>query len=351
MKFVKSIIDLVVFALTIVICILALGSFLGGVLTPAFHWITYMLGFIALPVILSLFFVALYWVFRKSFVAILPIIVLLINSQYITAVVNFNDKEKPSQKAIRVGTYNVRNFEDNDKNNFLEDISNYVTEQGIDIIAMQEFSKKSNIDDYFTDFKYSTKPTDEGELKTIIYSKYPILYQKSENFEDSSNGYTLADIKIGTKTVRVICVHLQTTSMSVSVRELRLVTHPGSESKDETMAAANTIAKRLFQNAIKRNAQFKVIEKYIDTSLPVILLGDFNDQPSSNIYFKTLETGLIDGFKSAGDGYMYTFNRFMNTLRIDYIFHSKGIKVYDYFSEKLPYSDHNPVIMDFLVKD
>lgn len=351
MKFIKSIFDLVVFILTMVICLFAFGTFLGGILTPNFHWITYMMGFIAFPVIFSLFLVTFYWIYRMSFVVILPIIFLIINGQYITAVINFSEKKTPTVETIKIGTYNVRHFKDTNENLRTEEVANYIKEENLDIIAFQEYAKDKDISNYLSDYKYKTTTTKDDSQNTVIYSKYPILNENSEIFPDSGNGYSYADIKINTKTLRVISVHLQTTEISNSGEELKTIKNINADTSDESLQAASTIAKRLFKNSVKRNEQFKIVKRLTDTSLPVILLGDFNDQPSSNIYFKTIETGLTDGFKSAGNGYMYTFKRFMNILRIDYIFHSKGISVYDYYSDNLPYSDHNPVIMEFSIKD
>ena len=60
-----------------------------------------------------------------------------------------------------------------------------------------------------------------------------------------------------------------------------------------------------------------------------------------------LRKTLKDGFRTAGNGYMYTYRYAKRMLRIDYIFHSPSLKGIEYYSPDLDLcSDHNPVIME-----
>ena len=98
---------------------------------------------------------------------------------------------------------------------------------------------------------------------------------------------------------------------------------------------------------MKRATQTYVISHYAKTSpYPVLLCGDFNSIPSSYTYHHLRKT-LKDGFRTAGNGYMYTYRYAKRMLRIDYIFHSPSLKGIEYYSPDLALcSDHNPVIME-----
>ena len=76
---------------------------------------------------------------------------------------------------------------------------------------------------------------------------------------------------------------------------------------------------------------------------PIIVCGDFNDVPYSYVY-NTMLGDKVDGFTECGSGFMYTF-RGKKAVRIDYIFHDKGMEGLTYYKRELSYSDHYPVFM------
>ena len=55
-------------------------------------------------------------------------------------------------------------------------------------------------------------------------------------------------------------------------------------------------------------------------------------------------SGMVDGFKECGNGWMQTY-RGKKAVRIDYIFHDKAFKGISYYTKELTYSDHKPVFM------
>ena len=59
-----------------------------------------------------------------------------------------------------------------------------------------------------------------------------------------------------------------------------------------------------------------------------------------------LRKTLKDEFRTAGNGYMYTYRYATRMLRIDYIFHSPSLKGIAYYSPDLDLcSDHNPCLL------
>jgi endonuclease/exonuclease/phosphatase family metal-dependent hydrolase len=85
-----------------------------------------------------------------------------------------------------------------------------------------------------------------------------------------------------------------------------------------------------------------------ESEAPIIVCGDFNDVPYSYVY-NTMLGDKIDGFKECGSGFMYTF-RGDKKVRIDYIFHDKGLEGLSYYKKELSYSDHYPVFMRIATK-
>jgi endonuclease/exonuclease/phosphatase family metal-dependent hydrolase len=78
---------------------------------------------------------------------------------------------------------------------------------------------------------------------------------------------------------------------------------------------------------------------------PLVVSGDFNSVPSSYAYH-TIKGELHDAFLQKGLGLGRTYADISPTLRIDYIFADKSLKVRQYQSPHLYLSDHFPVVAD-----
>lgn len=85
-----------------------------------------------------------------------------------------------------------------------------------------------------------------------------------------------------------------------------------------------------------------------DSPYPVILCGDFNDIPNSFTYFK-IKGDYNDAFLKSGFGIGRTFASLSPTLRIDFILADKKLRVSQFKKTKLYYSDHYPLVADFIL--
>ena len=90
----------------------------------------------------------------------------------------------------------------------------------------------------------------------------------------------------------------------------------------------------------------KVAELVEKTHYPIILCGDINDVPVSYTYSTLASDKLTDAFTEKGRGYGHTFNEGNIKFRIDDIMHSKQLYVKKYVRDKVPYSDHYPIITE-----
>ena len=109
-------------------------------------------------------------------------------------------------------------------------------------------------------------------------------------------------------------------------------------------------AMNLSDNAMIRARQVQLVRNLIDTTkYPVILAGDFNDLPSTYT-FRTLKGKLRDNFIYGGLGTAGTYKGKLSFLRIDYILSSSSINCIKYYSDSKEWSDHNPVIAEFILE-
>lgn len=296
---------------------------------------------LALPGILFIAFsLLIFWLFKKSYWSIIPLLAIVINYQYVFSMVqikNFSSGETlKSDSNIKIATYNIHGF------NYLKNeipvnyIAEYMFREKVNILCMQEFAPHSmlNIDEVKGAFDFlpytSIHKDSPNEIGLAIFSKYPIRGGGKIHFESTSNGAQWVDIEMPDgKILRVINVHLQTTG----VRNFYRLNTGGRFDI-------------LYQNFKQRALQSNIIKSLIDSSkTPVILCGDFNDTPSSYVY-KRAKGNLVDGFTEAGSGFGSTFMRKANLLRIDYIMHSKDLAGVRYYSRFLKWSDHNPVLSE-----
>ena len=154
-----------------------------------------------------------------------------------------------------------------------------------------------------------------------------------------------ADIEVDGRPLRIFNVHFQTTSISQSKAEIERLREKGITDRDGKKAF-DLIMERMRFNAYKRTEQVNAVRNAMDrTGRTVILCGDFNDTPASYTY-KEIKKEMVDGFKSCGKGYAYTYKGMLRLLRLDYIFYAPGMEGIRYYSPNLYWSDHNPVLLE-----
>ena len=291
--------------------------------------------------------IALYWVFRKKIWWIINVAAILANWNYLAAVVQIRNNDTVGTSALKVATYNVRSFNNDYTGYSAQEIARLMSEENVDVFCMQEYSAgvHFNLDSlgytFGMYFPYNSVPENkEGGTRLAVYSKYPLVKCVFVPFKNSDNCAMWCDINIKGDTIRLFNLHLQTTSLNQEMAR-------NNRRKIDAGGTVENISKTLFANIEIRDRQAKDIAGLVKESpYPVILAGDFNSIPSTYTYH-IIAGVLKDGFKSCGSGYQYTFNRIYRLLRIDYIFHSENIKGSKYYSLHEPFSDHNPVFMEF----
>lgn len=307
-----------------------------------------------LDLIICLFLMA-YWSLRRSKFVFIPLFSVLISFNYILSTIQIthfgNNNASPDKSRISICTYNVHGFKHGVPNNTIKLINDFARENNVGILCIQEYDtltgfNEDSIKKCFPKLKNSVvifgkKPG----FGLALFSEYPILKTYSFKFKNSSNHAMWSDLKINNDTIRIFNFHMQTTNFNQLKNKINLIDFL-LYSRSEALETKQVVDK-LGSNSDFRIRQGKVLSDQINrTRYKIIACGDMNANPASYTYHQ-IKGKLLDGFKTAGHGYEYTYKGLYNLFRIDYIFHSRNIKSISYKSFDLEYSDHKPVIMKF----
>lgn len=330
----------------VLVVVTILGAFAGNV-SPRDNLFLTSIG-LGLPVLLIInVLVCIYWVIRWRIWFLLPLLALCVNFHFISSTFQlFGGGVEPNGYMLKVMTFNTRNFIDDNQDDSVDEIKNFLDDENVNVVCFQEYN------DYVTGrperisaFLESTFPYQAISGSVATFSKFPIVKKDFITFRESNNCSQWVDLEVNRgKTIRVFNVHMQTTGVNSALRHAAKMQEKGI-AVDESMRA-EMVANRMGYEYIRRAEQANIISDIVkETNSPIVLCGDLNDTPASYTY-KRLKGRMNDGFKTAGQGYMYTYRGVKGLMRIDYIFHSDELKGVRYYSKNRKWSDHKPVVME-----
>ncbi len=290
--------------------------------------------------------VMFYWVVRwRWYRAAIMIAVVFLGLFYLSRYYKIEidrhyDTSFRESRYIKVMTYNVLEGKE-------EGLVRYIESHNPDILCLQEIWGKENLDALCEKYKSTRKEYDGTNNQ--IFSRYKILRSGTVD-SVSRNGCVWADLKIKDDTVRVLSLHLQTTSIRPEDTQF-LEKHQyliDSERKNKL----SSIVERLVENNRKRAVQAEAIAMFLEsTPYTTIVCGDFNDVPLSYTY-NSIVQGLNDTFSEKAEGFAYTYDTKYKLLRIDNIFVSPSFEVVSYeVDNEVDLSDHYPVISRLTLKN
>ena len=274
------------------------------------------------------------------------------------------DRFAVEERELSVLTYNTHLLQNNtpvEQNELLR----YIHTSGADIVCMQEYAvykdahyptfdqvKNALADTYpYTYFDFSVH---NGRLQfgLAVYSKFPLINKTTIPINTTGNGANYCDVIARGDTFRLFNNHLQSNSIQSSEIDSLL----SRNAKEYTMHSHSQLTGKLSQAYAARTAQVEAVRAAIDASpYPVIVCGDFNDVPASYAY-RHVSQGLKDAFLTTSflrTGHTYvrrrTIPKFRSSsltpgIRIDYILTSPKLRATDCRVDRVPYSDHYPVI-------
>jgi endonuclease/exonuclease/phosphatase family metal-dependent hydrolase len=333
----------VMFFFNIVITVLTFVAYVLPFLAPKMFPLFSVLTLI-LPLFLilnALFFI--YWLLQLKRQVIFSGLVLLLGIAFINKFYKFSSRDlEKEEKDFTVMSYNVRLFnrfgwlaDDNVGNKILS----FINDENPDILCIQEYSEKANVD--LRIYKYKAIFMEGEQIKTgqAIFSKYPIFNSGDFKIPTAGNNVIYADIKKGQDTIRVYNIHLQSIKISPDVNEISEHVDSINQNKSQQLF------KRIREAFKKQEQQADILVKHRnDSPFPTIICGDMNNSPFSYVY-RHIKSDLNDCFEEAGNGFGQTYKFKYYPARIDYIFASKKMKVKSFKTfTKFENSDHFPIL-------
>ncbi len=282
-----------------------------------------------------------YWVVRwRWYRAAIMIVVVVIGLFYLPRYYNISlDRQYPTtyreRAYTKVMTYNVLEGKK-------EEHLAYIRKHNPDIICLQEMTIGSNNWNELTKTYRHTYKSEVGTGGNQILSKYKIL-QCGGIGELPRRTATWADLRVGDDTVRVVSLHLQSTS--IRPEDTHFLEGGGYIRDNDRETKLRSIVSRLVDNNKKRAEQAEMVAEFLEqTPHKKIVCGDFNDVPLSYTY-RTIAKGLNDSFSEAAVGFAYTYDTQYRLLRIDNVLVSPEIEVASFdVDNEVKLSDHFPVI-------
>ena len=330
------------------LCMLGVSIFAlyAGQYDPAHHTFAAYVAMGKMVIAIINLVLLVYWLVRFRYWIIIPIAALALNFSFIRTMFNPlpSHPEHPG-KSLRVLTYNVHYFGNEITGYSAKELKQIMEEKNIDVACFQEYVGNGDFtyedlrETYSSIFPYMYQP--KADMSKVIFSRYPILQSQLIKFYKTNNSAIWSDIDVNGQVIRVINVHMQTTTINRMKRDIAKARTANDEEREQALYMS--FNDNLMHNLVKRSQQARVVAHLVDTtSTPVILCGDFNDTPGTYTYEK-IKGNMVDGYTEVGSGYAATFKELHNLLRIDYIFHSPEMKSVEYSTFNFEMSDHNPV--------
>jgi endonuclease/exonuclease/phosphatase family metal-dependent hydrolase len=325
-----------IYGLNAVVAFLLIVSFVLPYLPPKTFPTLSLLSLGVSPLLLVNILFALYWLVRLKKKFFLSFSVLLIAYFHFNPFFEISSEGDASEytQTLSVLSYNVRLFNAYEKNTSEKEITTLFSEllktENPDIVCVQEFYSEYALDlpDHPYQFIHFKKPG--SKLGHAIFSKYPLVDRGGFDFENSYNNTIYADAVVGSDTVRVYNLHLQSVGILPSVDFLQ---ERGTQS----------IKKRISETFVEQEEQIeRILAHKAQTKHPVILTGDFNNTSFSYAY-RQLKMKMKDAFLEKGNGIGTTYSFGSYPMRIDFILMSREFDVLKFNNVDKTFSDHYPV--------
>ena len=338
-----------------------IACYLSVYVSPADFWFPAIIGLLYPFFLLANIAYLIYWIFRWRWLFLISSAVIVLGANHLNAFIQlpFGKENKDKKADLKVMSYNVNLFRlqswSKTKPTHYEVIK-YIKQNGIDVVCMQEFYVREKIFSegqakaqlgMYSHINFILQRKESG-YGMAIFSKYPIVDAGEILFENSFNSCIYADIKINNDTVRIYNNHLQ--SLRLKERNFNFLLKSEFRNESNKYNELKDILTRVHDAFEKRAKQVDKVAKHIsDCKYPIILCGDFNDSPISYTY-KTLTQKLNDSYKEAGIGLVYTYAGLWPSYRIDYILHSPQFRTVSFYSPRINYSDHYPVVAKYVFR-
>ena len=299
----------------------------------------------------------IFWLIVKPKFSLIPLLGFIICYGPVRTHCPFNISSDPPKGAFKVLSYNVWLFAGWEDHGQPNPILRYIRLQNADIVCLQESApfelRQEKIDSVLNPiYPYHDIVSHHGNYMSI-YSKYPILSRERIDIKSKGNLSTAYKLYIEGKEVIVINNHLETTDLSVEDKQRFKLLMKGDMKTDTAEHTSKMLIRKLGEQTAKRAPQADAVARYIsyNQGTPIIVCGDFNDNPLSYVR-RTIADGLTDCYVSTANGPGISYHKAGFYVRIDNMMCSSDFKPYRCkVDNSIKTSDHYPISCYFKLRD
>ena len=295
-----------------------------------------------------------FWLLFKWRMIWIPILGFVLAYVPISIYLPLNMSREVPDDAIKLLSYNVCAYGGNYKyDNGFEVVRDYLFDQQPDIVCLQEDIdtwRRCAFKDYEKHFQYNDTMVIANNKVSHnalgIHTRYPIVRREHIRYDSDANGSGAWWLKVGDDTLIVINNHFESCHLSNKDRsQYRQILH-GEMSGDSARSESRMLLVKLAEANAKRASQIRRVRNYAQehAQYPVIICGDFNDNPLSYSRHAMGEV-FTDCFVATGRGVGLSYNQKAFSLRIDHAFCNEKLEPYKCeIDSKMDASDHFPLL-------
>ena len=260
-------------------------------LEPSDHPLLSTLG-MTLPVFLliNLLFIFFWLIFKWRMVWI-SVCGFLLAYVPISIYLPINARQDIPEGALKVISYNVCAYGGNYKyEDGFEHVRDYLFDENPDIVCVQEDAdtwRRYVFLHYEKHFAYNDTMVISNTIKSFnalgIHTKYPIIRRERIPYQSEANGSVAWWLKVGDDTLVVVNNHFESCHLSSDDRRQYRQIIKGEMSRDSVREESKMLLIKLAEANAKRAGQIRAVCRYAQEhdQYPVIVCGDFNDNPIS----------------------------------------------------------------------
>ena len=323
---------------------------------PATHPMLALVG-LTFPLILVINFgFLIFWLIFCKRMAIIPFMGFIMAYAPVRTYIPFNMPHETPIGAIKVMSYNVHGFNGRGSERdpqASEDIIAFFRKTKPDILCLQEDCGNTQkqiqekMDSIFPHNERAIFGEDYDRTGISIYTRFPIIKKEIIRYESKGNGSCAFFLNINGKTVVVVNNHFESNCLTADDKSKYKALLKGDIEGDSAKTDSRYIAGKLAEASRKRAPQADAVHKYVENigkKYPVIVTGDFNDNPISYTR-RVMAQGLTDCYVETARGLGLSYNQKGFYVRIDNIMCTDHFTPYNcYVEDKLRASDHNPIV-------